>query len=188
MFLSFPLFARRNRLSADDIGVLPCQPTEVNAVLAERTSEETRSRERTALPVIESLDELERYVLQEPEVCVRYSAGPHADRSRPSVDYESGLLLPGLSVTPLRPESWWTRDRRDWIARQLCHYVHLKEQGRGREAWLLIGRVAGYGPDREPLLWPWTPVAVVAESVIEEARGRYEQNFHRGQDSTDDED
>lgn len=151
--------------------------------MADRTSEETRTRDRTALPVIDSLGELERYVLQEPEVCVRYSKGPHVDRSRPSVDYESGLLLPGLSVTPLRPEPWWTRDRRDWIARQLCHYVHLKDNA-DRVAWLLIGRVAGYGPDREPLLWPWTPVAVLAESVIAEARDRYERNFHPGLDST----
>ncbi len=134
-------------------------------------------RTETALPVIDSLDDLDRYVLQEPEVCIRYSRGPHADRSRPSVDHESGLLLPGLSVIPLRPEPWWTRDRRDWIARQLCHYVHLKDGEPDRLAWLLIGRVAGYGPDREPLLWPWTPVAIVAEGVIEAARRRYEEHF-----------
>lgn len=152
--------------------------------LADRAIEE--ASQRTALPKIESLGELERYVLQEPELCVRYSKGPHADRSSPSVDYESGLLLPGLSATPLRAEPWWTRDRKDWIARQLCHYVHLKDGSAGRQAWLLLGRIAGYGPDREPLLWPWTPVAVLSESVIEEARERFERNFHRGRDSTDD--
>jgi hypothetical protein len=129
------------------------------------------------LPVIGSLDELDRYVLQEPEVCVRYSKGPRSDRARPSVDDESGLLLPGLSVIPLRPEPWWTRDRRDWIARQLCHCVDLKDDADDRIAWLLIGREAGRGADREPLLWPWTPVAVLAESVIDAARGRYDRNF-----------
>lgn len=145
-------------------------------------SERLDRRTETALPVVASLDELDRYVLQEPEVCVRYSEGPHADRSRPSVDDESGLLLPGLPATPLRPEGWWTKDRGDWIARQLSHYVHLEEADEDRLAWLLIGRVAGYGPDREPLLWPWTPVAVLAESVIAEARQRYEEHFEAGRD------
>lgn len=135
------------------------------------------------MPTIESLDELARYVLSEPDICVRHSKGPHADRGEPSVDDESGLLLPGLSVVALKPEPWWTRDRRDWIARQLCHYVPLKDGDDDRMAWLLIGRVAGYGPDREPLLWPWTPVAWLAESVIEQARERYEANFEAGRDS-----
>ncbi|MGH2757986.1 MAG: DUF6098 family protein [Actinomycetota bacterium] len=147
--------------------------------MAERTTEETRHTERTALPTIESLEELERYVLQEPELCVRYSKGPHADRSSPSVDHESGLLLPGIPVTPLRAEPWWTRDRKDWIARQLCHYVEVGDDACDRQAWLLIGRVAGYGPDREPLLWPWTPVAVLTETVIEEARARYDRTLDR---------
>jgi hypothetical protein len=137
----------------------------------------------TSLPTIDSLDELARYILSEPDICIRYSKGPHADRGEPSVDYESGLLLPGLSVVALKPEPWWTRDRRDWIARQLCHYVHLKDGDDDRMAWLLLGRVAGHGPDREPLLWPWTPVALLAETVIKEARERYETNFEAGKDS-----
>ena len=154
--------------------------------LAEPATGATRRRERSALPTIESLEELERFVLQEPELCVRYSKGPHEDRSSPSVDYESGLLLPGLSAVGLRAEPWWTRDRKDWIARQLCHYVHLRDDADDdRVAWLLIGRVAGYGPDREPLLWPWTPVALLSDALIEEARARFEQNFHPGKDSTD---
>lgn len=148
------------------------------------TREQNASRQlETALPTIGSLDELARYVLQEPDICVRYSAGPLVDRGRPSVDHESGLLLPGLSATPLKPESWWTRDRRDWIARQLNHYVHLKDNTDDRRAWLLIGRVAGYGPDREPLLWPWTPVAWIDNVVVEEARTRYREQFDVGRDS-----
>ena len=129
------------------------------------------------------MDDLARFTLSEPDVFVRYSNGPHADRGEPSVDYESGLLLPGLSVVSLRPEPWWTRDRRDWIARQLNHYIHLKDRDDDRVAWLLIGRVAGYGPDREPLLWPWTPVAWVSDAALEQARERYRTNFHAGRDS-----
>ncbi|HYZ93595.1 MAG TPA: DUF6098 family protein [Actinomycetota bacterium] len=137
----------------------------------------------TALPTLSSLDELARYVLQEPDICLRYSAGPLEDRERPSVDYESGLLLPGLSAVSLRPEPWWTRDRRDWIARQVNHYIHLTDGADDRRAWLLIGRIAGYGPDREPLLWPWSPVAWLDNGVLEEARSVYERNFDAGRDS-----
>lgn len=153
--------------------------------MARRKGEIADRRIRTALPVIGSLDELARYVLQEPDICVRYSKGPLEDRARPSVDYESGLLLPGLSVNPLKPEPWWTRDRLDWLARQLCHYIHLKDGTEDRKAWLLIGRIAGYGPDREPLLWPWTPVAWLDEKVLAQARVRYEQEFDVGRDSLD---
>lgn len=143
--------------------------------MTEETGEAFRRTSETALPVVASLDELERYVLQEPEVCLRWSEGPRADSVRPSVDKESGLLLPGLPVTPLRAEPWWTRDRRDWISRQLFRRVG-PEGGNGR-AWLLIGRVAGSGPDREPLLWPWTPVAVLSARVLEQARERYTSRF-----------
>lgn len=115
---------------------------------------------------------------------MRYSRGPRADRSRASVDYESGLLLPGLSAIPLRTELWWTRDQRDWLARQLNHYIHLKDVDSDKRAWLLIGRRAGQGPDREPLLFPWTPVAWISDVLLEEARARYECSFDVGRDST----
>lgn len=129
------------------------------------------------------MDELSRFVLTEPDVFLRYSKGPHADRGEPSVDDESGLLLPGLRVVSLKPEPWWTRDRRDWLARQLDHAIHLKDQDDDRIAWLLIGRIAGHGPDREPLVWPWTPVAWVSETTIDEARERYRTYFEEGRGS-----
>ena len=136
------------------------------------------------LPSAESLDELNGFVAARPEVCVRYSRGPDHDSSRRSIDYESGLELPGLSSIPLAPEPWWTRDPRDWLARQLCHYVHLKDESDDeRRAWLLVGTVAGRGPDREPLLEPWTALAWVSHSAIEEARTRYREQFDAGRDS-----
>jgi len=134
------------------------------------------------MDVLTTLGDLAAVVKAHPEVCVRYSKGPDVDRSRRSVDYESGLELPGLSAIPLRPESWWTRDELDWYARQLNHYVHLKDADE-RRAWLLEGTAAGRGPDREPLLEQWTPIAWVENGVIEEARKRYERNFHAGRDS-----
>lgn len=35
---------------------------------------------------------------------LRYSRGPEHDDGNPSIDYESGLELPGLSVNPLLPD------------------------------------------------------------------------------------
>jgi uncharacterized protein DUF6098 len=82
--------------------------------------------------------------------------GPDEDRKNGgSVDYESGLRLPGFSANPLDPERWWTRPLRDWLARQLCQYAHIKDSADdGRVAWILKGDVAGRGPDNEPLIDP----------------------------------
>jgi hypothetical protein len=135
------------------------------------------------LPTVGSLDDLAALVAEQPDVCVRYSKGPAADSARRSVDYESGLELPGLSAVPLRPEAWWTLDPRDWIARQLCHYVHLKDESDDRRPWLIAGDVAGRGPDREPLLERWTAVAWLSEALIDEARTHYEDGFAAGRDS-----
>jgi hypothetical protein len=132
--------------------------------------------------VLTTLDELAALVNGHPDVCVRYSKGPDADAARSSVDYESGLELPGLSAIPLRPERWWTRDPLDWYARQLNHYVHLKDRD-DRRCWLLVGTRVGDGPDREPLLEPWTGVAWLDDELIAEARRRYEANFDAGRDS-----
>src|SRR5436305_8747024 len=103
------------------------------------------------LPTIHTLDELVEVIAQRPDVCIRYSKGPEHDLGDPSVDYESGLRLPGLSVNTLKPERWWTRDVRDWFARQICHYADLGREP-GRRAWLIEGEEVANGPDREPLL------------------------------------
>jgi hypothetical protein len=135
------------------------------------------------MPTIESLDELCGLVEREPELCIRYSKGPDHDAGDPSVDYESGLELPGLSANPLRPETWWKRDPRDWLARQICHYARLGADG-DRRAWLLVGDVAANGPDREPLLHPWRAVAWLSDRAVDEARRRYEEHFDVGRDSS----
>ncbi|WP_249186311.1 DUF6098 family protein [Microbacterium paraoxydans] len=119
---------------------------------------------------------------------VRYSEGPDADARRSSVDTESGLELPGLSVNPLDAERWWTRPLEDWLARQLCQYRHLAEQEPRRIAWILRGELCGRGPDCEPLLRDVEPVAVLDEDLLAEAHERYNRNFDAGRGPADDED
>lgn len=138
-----------------------------------------------SLPVLRSLAELAAAVREARGLHVRYSAGPDADASRTSVDTESGLELPGLSVNPLDPETWWTRPLDDWLARQLCQYRHLEEKDSDRYAWVLRGREAGRGPDCEPLLADVEPVAKLDESLLDEAEARYRARFDAGQGPAD---
>ena len=100
-----------------------------------------------SMPTVRSLDELERLLDREDVVYVRYSEGFAADTASGSIDTESGLELPGLSVNPLTPEDWWTRPVRDWLARQLCQYKHLHEKNfftiRRMEYWKGCGKAPG---------------------------------------------
>ncbi|GGM69869.1 hypothetical protein GCM10010106_15100 [Thermopolyspora flexuosa] len=136
------------------------------------------------LPVVEDLDRLEALVRERPGLYLRYSRGPEADRDRPSRDYESGLPLPGLSVTVLSPERWWTRPLRDWLARQVCKYTHLAEADDRRRGWVLAGREVGRGPDHEPLVGDVRPVAWLGERAVAQARAHYRAVFDAGRDST----
>lgn len=136
------------------------------------------------LPVVEDLDRLEALVRERPGLYLRYSRGPEADRDRPSRDYESGLPLPGLSVTVLSPERWWTRPLRDWLARQVCKYTHLAEADDRRRGWVLEGREVGRGPDSEPLVGDVRPVAWLGERAVAQAREHYRRVFAAGRDST----
>ncbi|WP_261166333.1 DUF6098 family protein [Microbacterium sp. Marseille-Q6965] len=124
-----------------------------------------------------SLAELEDLIAQRPELHLRYSEGPAQDDGGGSIDTESGLELPGLSVNPLAPEPWWTRPVADWLARQLCQYRHLAEANPARFAWVLTGRLVGRGPDCEPLLDDAIPVARLEKGLLEEADSRYRAAF-----------
>lgn len=138
----------------------------------------------TDLPVLQSLDEL--CEVAGGDVFVRFSKGPADDAESGSRDYESGLQLPGLSVNPLAPESWWRRPEREWLARQICNYVHIQEQSDdGRRAWVLTGRVVARGPDNEPLVSDYRPVAWLSDDLIGEAKEVYAQAFDVAEDSTD---
>ncbi|GAA4170656.1 DUF6098 family protein [Gryllotalpicola koreensis] len=129
---------------------------------------------------LNTIDELAELIDATGEpVYVRYSKGPEADASESSIDHESGLELPGLSVNPLNPEEWWTRPMRDWLARQLCQYAHLREEDPDSRAWVLTGRVVGRGPDCEPLVAGQQPLALIADAMVDEAGRVYSARFDR---------
>jgi low affinity Fe/Cu permease len=150
------------------------------------TSGRTLQRAQQAkIPVVEHFDELSRLVDRGDVLYLRYSKGPAADaQDGPSHDYESGVDLPGLSVTTLSPEPWWDRPASDWVARRVCKYAELGEEN-GRRPWVLTGRVVGNGPDHEPLLVDVEPVAWLDPVVVEEAHRRYHDRFDPGQDSSE---
>ncbi|NDL57578.1 DUF6098 family protein [Phytoactinopolyspora mesophila] len=135
------------------------------------------------LPVVPDLHTLNELVRCRPGLFLRQSEGPEVDLLSPtSRDYESGVEMPGLSVTTIAPEPWWPRPAIDWLARRICKYADLglTEQ---RRPWLLQGRVVGRGPDHEPLVTDVQPVAWLDDTVIREARDRYQSCFDVGNDS-----
>lgn len=137
------------------------------------------------IPTLHTIGELRAVVASTRGAYIRYSKGPAADRGQQSMDYESGLELPGLSVNPLDPEPWWTRPIEDWLARQICNYAHLREASDGeRRGWVLEGREVGRGPDNEPLVEVIRPVAWLGDELIDEARRIYAERFDVGRDST----
>lgn len=134
------------------------------------------------VPTLATLDAVVAIVDDVPSpVYARFSPGPEHDQRHPSVDYASGLELPGLSVNPLNPPPWW-RDRplREWVARQLCSYQHLQEEG-DRRCWLLTGTVTDRGPDNEPLLVDITTLAQIAVDVVEQCE-QLKQSSSRAED------
>lgn len=153
------------------------------------TDEESPGEEelfvREDLPtVIGSLGQLADIVREHGTLYIRYSEGPQKDRA-PSVDTESGLTLPGLSVNPLHAEVWWTRPFEDWLARQVCQYRELREKNPDRFAWVLRGTEVGRGPDCEPLLRRVEPIGRLDDDLLAEASARYEERFEAGRGPED---
>ena len=135
------------------------------------------------MPAIIDFDRLVRAVENHPTIVyLRYSHGPGPGiDGTPSRDYESGAQLPGLSVTVLTPEPWWDRPVADWIARRVCKYA---EHGAdGRRPWILVGEVVGRGPDHEPLLGEFEPLAWLDTAVVEQALDHYRTRFDVGRRS-----
>lgn len=133
---------------------------------------------------IDSLEELAA-IVHRGRFFVRYSEGPDSDAGAGSIDTESGIPLPGLSVNPLTPESWWTRPLEDWLARQVCQYRELSEKNPDRFAWVLTGREVGRGPDCEPLLVEVSPLARLSRTLLDEAEQVYRSRFHAGRGPED---
>jgi hypothetical protein len=142
-----------------------------------------RQPTRDGMQPLTHLPELAEYATE--GVFLRFSKGPMADRRSVSRDHESGLELPGLSVVPLWPQPWWRRPLEDWLARQVCKYLHLRENADDeRYGWLLRGDVVARGPDDEPLVTDVEPLVWLSEPLLDEARHRYRAHFDVGRDST----
>lgn len=135
------------------------------------------------LPAVDDLDEIVRLVQERPHLFVRYSRGPaHDGTDGTSRDYEADVDMPGLSVATVGPEPWWTRPPEDWVARRLCQYDQLGDE-EDRFAWLLTGRVVGYGPDHEPLVVDVEPVARIDREALRQAQRLYRSRFNVAEDS-----
>jgi hypothetical protein len=137
------------------------------------------------MPTIDDLREVVELVEQIANVFVRYSHGPAVDAAETSRDYESGVDMPGLSVTTVAPEPWWPRPAIDWVARRVCKYADLAQADGERRPWLLSGDAVGYGPDHEPLVTAVQPVAWIGRRALAQALEVYRQRFDVGRGSTE---
>lgn len=136
------------------------------------------------LPTVDDIAELVRLVGRRADIYLRYSRGPDADAVRSSRDYEADLDLPGLSVTPLSPPSWWARPAVDWVARQICKYIDIAEQTEDRRPWVLAGQEVSRGPDHEPIVADVEPLAWLGDDVLAAATELYRERFDVGRSST----
>lgn len=105
------------------------------------------------------------------ELFVRWSRDVDGDLDAgTSRDELTGIGLPGLSANGLAPEPWWDgRELRTWVARKLYDYHRLRWIRGDARPWVVTGRVAGRGPDNEPLVCDATVVARIDEAAVHEA-------------------
>lgn len=136
------------------------------------------------MPEVASLAALSELVAERPRLFIRWSKGPDHDADERSTDYATGLTLPGLAVSPLAPPSWWTLPVDKWLARQVRAYAHLSDDQPDNLAWVLAGRIAGRGPDNEPLVVDVEPVARLRMSVLHEAAAREPRSPRDGDDGS----
>jgi hypothetical protein len=138
------------------------------------------------LAVVQSLAELAQLInrwTDERPLYARWTDDVRRDeRTQVSRDELTGIELPGLSVNSLSVEPWWgDRELTTWLARRLYDYRHLREiRGPGTRPWVVAGVETGRGPDNEPLVSQFTPVAQIALPVIDEAAAevaRFAQNW-----------
>lgn len=132
-----------------------------------------------AAPRLDRLGQLAELLERYEQLYVRFGNDPR-DETGGSVDYESGLRMPGLSANRLRPPNWWTRPLEDWLARQICQYVHLLDRSPEHQGWVVHGTVVAHGPDDEPLLGDVEVVGRVGQALLDEANRTYRRRFDRG--------
>jgi hypothetical protein len=126
------------------------------------------------LPVLDSIESVVAAVRQATRpTYVRFSTAPPEGLDEPSVDGETGLELPGLSVNPLDPPRWWReRSPEEWIVRRICSYAHLQSGDPSRVCWLVHGDLVDRGPDNEPLIGDAEAVAIIDRAVVDDCRRR----------------
>jgi hypothetical protein len=128
----------------------------------------------SAVPVLESIEGVLAVVsTARRPVFVRFSTTEPHSADEPSVDHESGLELPGLSVNPLNPPAWWRgRSLEEWVVRRICTYAHLQHREPDRSCWVVQGEIVDRGPDNEPLIVPDRVLAKIARTVVAECMDR----------------
>jgi hypothetical protein len=138
------------------------------------TSSTGRIGNSATIPELTSIDDVVDEVAKSSRpVFVRFSKSPPDGLDEPSVDHETGLELPGLSVNPLDAPTWWRgRELREWVIRRICTYAHLQIREPDRACWLVQGNVVDRGPDNEPLIIPEALVAKIAHEVVAECRAQ----------------
>jgi hypothetical protein len=132
---------------------------------------------------VTSVEELVELVERSPAALyVRFSARLDDDRS---VDHQSGLPLPGLSVNPLHPPSWWQGPPLgEWVTRQVRAYHHLRKDDDDRRCWIVTGTIVDRGPDNEPLLADVQAIGVLSDALVD-ACGRAGSSSPRQEDAPD---
>lgn len=130
-------------------------------------------------PRLDRLGQLVELLGRYEQLYVRFGNHPSGQQGG-SIDYESGLRMPGLSANRLRPPDWWTRPLEDWLARQICQYVHLLDRSSEHEGWVVHGTEVGHGPDDEPLLSDVEVVGRVGRDLLDEADRTYRHRFDQG--------
>jgi hypothetical protein len=135
------------------------------------------ARASSGMGIVSDFDEVVDLATAGPAVYVRFSEGPTADAGGTSRDAEANVAMPGLSVSMLTPEPWWTKPSEEWVARRLCTYLDLQAPRQGRHGWLLYGVECGRGTDHEPLVRDVQPIGWLGGRVIERAQQIYEDRF-----------
>jgi hypothetical protein len=104
---------------------------------------------------------------------VRYSSVIESGDAK-SYNHQTGQVEAGLSVNNATVE--FAPNSEIWIAKQLVEYRYLTMGQPESKCWILTGDIVGRGSDNEPLVQNVQPVAIIGESVLDEARALIESD------------
>ena len=130
------------------------------------------------MDTIQTFDEVVTLARLRGPLYLRCSRGPEADAEEWTLDAEAHVTMPGVLVSSLTPEPWWTRPDEDWVARRLCSYLAVQGVTARRKPWLLTGVVVGFGTEHEPLIGAVKPMGWVSAAAVARAGIIYHDRFH----------